>query len=214
MVAAAAGILLTEFDPPQGVLPDDGPHRAEVMRWRKVERQRIIEARLALSASERHRYTEAIASHVDEALGDVRGRTVGVYWPFRGEPNLRRWMEQLHLRGGLCALPVVLERHAPLAFRLWRPGARMTTGIWNIPVPAEGGNVLPDIVVAPVVGFDPGCYRLGYGGGFYDRTLAAMAPRPRLIGVGFSQASMATIHPLAHDIPMHVIVTERGCVVP
>lgn len=206
---------MTQTDPAQGIWPDiEGSHRAEVMRWRKDERQRIIEARMALSASERHRRTEAIAVHLDETLGDVRGRTIGVYWPFRGEPNLRRWMERLHRRGGLCALPVVIERHAPLVFRPWRPEARMTTGIWSIPVPAEGSHVLPDIVVAPVVGFDPGCFRLGYGGGFYDRTLAALAPRPRVIGVGFSQAAIATIHPLPHDIPMHVIVTERGCVLP
>lgn len=184
------------------------------MRWRKGERQRIIEARLALSSSDRRRHTEAMVSHLDEALGDVSGRTVGVYWPFRGEPNLRRWMERLHGRGGRCALPVVIERHAPLVFRAWQPGARMTRGIWNIPMPADGDDVVPDIVVAPVVGFDRACYRLGYGGGFYDRTLAAMAQRPLAIGVGFSHAAIATIRPLPHDIPMHVIVTERGSLSP
>lgn len=81
-------------------------------------------------------------------------------------------------------------------------------------VPAEGIDVMPDVVVSPVVGFDPACYRLGYGGGFYDRTLAAMARQPRVIGVGFALAAIATIHPLPHDIPMQAIVTERGCSVP
>lgn len=109
------------------------------------------------------------------------------------------------------------RRHAAamaLVFRRWWPGATMLSGVWNIPVPAEGIDVMPDVVVSPVVGFDPACYRLGYGGGFYDRTLAAMARQPRVIGVGFALAAIATIHPLPHDIPMQAIVTERGCSVP
>jgi 5,10-methenyltetrahydrofolate synthetase len=120
-------------------------------------------------------------------------------------------MEQVDAGGGRCALPVVVERHAPLVFRTWRPGAPMASGIWNIPVPADGVDVLPDIVVSPVVGFDPACYRLGYGGGYYDRTLAGMARRPLVIGVGFAMSAVSTIHPLPHDIPMQFIVTEHGC---
>lgn len=90
-------------------------------------------------------------------------------------------------------------------------GGRHGPRVWNIPVPADGIDVLPDIVVSPVVGFDPACYRLGYGGGFYDRTLAAMARRPLVIGVGFAMLAVTTIHPLPHDIPMQFIVTEDGC---
>ena len=192
----------------------DDQRRAEVIQWRKAERQRLIAARLALSVEERRHHSAAMARHLTKAVGDVRGRTVGVYWPFRGEPNLRPWMEQVHASGALCALPVVVERHASLVFRTWWPGATMVSGIWNIPVPADGIDVMPDIVVSPVVGFDPACYRLGYGGGFYDRTLAAMARQPRVIGVGFTLVAIATIHPLPHDIPMQAIVTERGCSVP
>lgn len=184
------------------------------MRWRKAERQRIIAARLALAPSERRQRARAISLHLDDAIGDVAGSTVGVYWPFRGEPNLRPWMEAIAARGASCALPVVTARHAPLVFRAWEPGARMCAGIWNIPVPADGVEVMPDVVVSPVVGFDPSCYRLGYGGGFYDRTLAAMAKLPRVIGVGFALAAIATIHPLPHDIAMHAIVTELGLLLP
>jgi 5-formyltetrahydrofolate cyclo-ligase len=189
---------------------NDGRCRAEVMRWRKLERQRLIDERLALPPTRRRGHAALIAAYLDQALGEVRGRTVAVYWPFRGEPNLRPWMERLHARGALCALPVVVERRAPLVFRAWQPGARMVSGLWNIPAPADGCDLTPDVVVAPVVGFDPAGYRLGYGGGFYDRTLAAMATRPRVIGVGLAQAAVPTIHPLPHDIPMHVIVTESG----
>lgn len=81
--------------------------------------------------------------------------------------------------------------------------------MWNIPVPhADAEIVLPDVVIAPLVGFDPNCYRLGYGGGFFDRTLAAMQTMPRVFGVGYSQAALATIYPQPRDIPMDVVVTE------
>jgi 5-formyltetrahydrofolate cyclo-ligase len=186
--------------------------RKEIMRWRKAERLRLIAARLKLFAEERRRHAAAIARHLTDAIGEVGGRTVAVYWPFRGEPSLRSWMEQIHAGGAQCALPVVVETRAPLVFRTWWPGASMASGIWNIPVPADGIDVLPDIVVSPVVGFDPACYRLGYGGGFYDRTLGAMARKPLVIGVGFAMSAVATIHPLPHDIPMHFIVTENGCI--
>lgn len=180
------------------------------MLWRKAERQRLIAKRLSVSADERRRSAEAIGRHLTEAMGTVEGRTVGVYWPFRGEPSLRSWMEQIHAQGARCALPVVIERHAPLVFRTWRPGAAMASGIWNIPVPADRVDVLPETVVSPVVGFDPAGYRLGYGGGFYDRTLAAMTRKPLVIGVGFSMSAITTIHPLPHDIPMQFIFTEQG----
>lgn len=185
--------------------------RGAIMRWRKSERLRLIDERLKLSAGQRRLHAEAIARHLSIALGDAHGRTVGVYWPFRGEPSLRPWMEQINAGGARCALPIVVERHAPLVFRSWWPGATMARGIWNIPVPADGIAVRPDIVVSPVVGFDATCYRLGYGGGFYDRTLQAMARKPLVIGVGFAMSSVPTIHPLPHDIPMDLIITESGC---
>lgn len=187
------------------------PERGEILRRLKAERLRLIAGRLKLSAEDRRRHAAAIARHLTSAIGQVGGRTVGVYWPFRGEPNLRSWMEQIHAGGAQCALPVVVESRAPLVFRTWWPGASMASGIWNIPVPADGIDVLPDIVVSPIVGFDSACYRLGYGGGFYDRTLAALAHKPLVIGVGFAMSQVATIHPLPHDIPMHFIVTEDGC---
>ncbi len=183
------------------------------MRWRRHERDRLIAARLALAPDVRRAHGEAIAAHLDRLLGALAGVTVGVYWPFRGEPNLRRWMEALPARGARCALPVVLARGAPLVFRAWSAGERLVPGLWNIPVPAAGAAVLPAVVIAPLVGFDARCYRLGYGGGYYDRTLAALAAAaamPHVVGVGFAQAELATIHPLPHDIPMQAIVTELG----
>jgi 5,10-methenyltetrahydrofolate synthetase len=139
---------------------------------------------------------------------------VSAYWPFRGEPDLRDLMATISADGGRCALPVVVERHRPLVFRQWSPGQPLQRGVWNIPVPADGAEVIPDVVIAPVVGFDPRCYRLGYGGGFFDRTLAALPARPRVLGVGYSAAAIPTIYPQPHDIAMDLIVTEDGVTLP
>ena len=85
----------------------------------------------------------------------------------------------------------------------------MERGIWNIPVPcADAPHVDPDAMFVPVVGYDPQGYRLGNGGGFYDRTLAARTPRPLAIGIGFTSLAMPSLKPEAHDIPMDVVVTE------
>jgi 5-formyltetrahydrofolate cyclo-ligase len=95
-----------------------------------------------------------------------------------------------------------------LIFRAYKSGDPLEKGIWNIPIPAEGNPVLPDVVIAPIVGVDPLNFRLGYGGGFFDRTLAAMPFKPLVIGVGYDLQRIATIHPQPHDIPMDRIVTE------
>ena len=85
---------------------------------------------------------------------------------------------------------------------------KMTPGIWNIPTPADGAIVVPDVVLAPVLGFDEACYRLGNGGGYFDRTLAVLKPRPLVIGVGYERLRIRTIYPQPHDVAMNVIVTE------
>jgi 5-formyltetrahydrofolate cyclo-ligase len=89
-----------------------------------------------------------------------------------------------------------------LSFAPGRRGDQLVRGVWNIPVPADGEAVIPDVVIAPVVGFDRACYRLGYGGGFFDRTLAAMTDFPRKMGVGYAQQVIQTVHPQPCDIPM------------
>lgn len=180
----------------------------DVARWRRVERARLIDARLAIPADERAAMARKVANGLDAVIGDVAGRMVSLFWPFRGEPDLRDWMASVDSRGGRTALPVVVEKGRPLVFRAYRRGDRLEKGIWNIPVPAEGDAVTPEIVIAPLVGVDTLNYRLGYGGGFFDRTLAAMPARPLVIGVGYEMQRIATIFPQPHDIAMDRIVTE------
>lgn len=190
-----------EFQPPLSDWTD-------VRRWRKAERQRLIASRLAVSADTRAAMSQRIAEGLDAMIGDIAGRVVSLYWPFRGEPDLRPWMETVNARGGRTALPVVIEKDRPLVFRAYTHGDRLEKGVWNIPIPADGNPVLPDIVISPIVGIDPDQFRLGYGGGFFDRTLAAMPLKPLVIGVGYELQRIVTIYPQPHDIPMDRVVTE------
>ncbi|WP_018699817.1 5-formyltetrahydrofolate cyclo-ligase [Amorphus coralli] len=208
---ASPPCLMHELDPAFGGIGVDAQQRTDVARWRKAERERLIGARLAMPVAERQAFAERIIGRARDLIGNPAGRVVSAYWPFRGEPDLRPLMEWVVSCGGRPALPVVTGKGQPLTFRLWSPGEPLERGVWNIPIPAEGQAVVePDIVIAPVVGFDPGCFRLGYGGGFFDRTLAARDPRPRVLGVGYARQGIATIFPQPHDIPMDAIITEAG----
>ncbi len=200
--------LLHELDPAFRNPGPDPQRRADVLRWRKAERQWLIEQRLAVPPAARKAKSEVIAQRLDALLGDPAGRVVSAYFPFRGEPELRSWLESIALRGGRGALPVVVRKQAPMVFRGWRRGEALVPGVWNIPIPAAGEEVIPDVVIAPLVGFDRQGYRLGYGGGFFDRTLAALPRRPLVIGVGYASQEIATLYPLPHDIAMSAIVTE------
>lgn len=213
---ASPACFMHEVDPRYTGLPGPLDRQAwtDVDRWRRSERERLIAARLAVPAEMRARQSEAIAAGIVAEIGDVRGRIVSAYWPFRGEPDLRPLLAEIAKRGGRTALPVVVEKGRPLEFHLWQAGDPLSRGVWNIPIPAERNRVLPDIVLSPVVGYDAACYRLGYGGGFFDRTLATMPARPRVIGLGYSAARLRTIYPQLHDIAMDLIVTETGTVRP
>ncbi len=194
-------------------LPDP-THPGDVAHWRKAERQRLLEERAALSVAVRHDASEIIADHIDRFLAarfeSLEGMTISAWWPIKAELNLRHWLTGLAARGARAALPVVVTPHAPLEFRVWTPDCKMVQGFWKIPVPADGPAVTPDITLAPLVGWDDAGYRLGYGGGYFDRTLAALDPRPFAIGIGLQVARVQTIFPQPHDIPMDAIVTEIG----
>lgn len=185
---------------------------ADIRQWRKAERARLLGIRRSLDAGRKRRFDAAIRAHLAESIGPVGGLTVSGYAPIAAEPEIAELARAILSRGGRWALPVVERKAAPLVFRTWRPGEPLETGIGGIPVPSGGEAVDPDILIAPVVGFDAGCFRLGYGGGYFDRTLAAARRRPRALGVGYSILKIATIHPQPHDVEMDAIVTEEGVV--
>lgn len=182
---------------------------AEIIAWRKAERARLIAQRVAIPDNTRETWTQRIIASLEPIVMAAEG-PVSFYWPFRGEPNLRPLMRRMVAAGKIVALPVVVQPRQPLEFRPWTPGCTMELGVWNIPIPDTRERVTPRLLLAPVVGFDPQRYRLGYGGAFYDRTLAALQGPRTVIGVGFDCQALETIHPLPHDIPMDRIVTESG----
>lgn len=135
---------------------------------------------------------------------------VAGYWPFKGEFDPRFAMHAWRRQGARTALPCVVAKAAALQFRDWWPGMATRPGVYDLPIPEDGAVVQPDVVLMPPVGFDSLAYRLGYGGGYYDRTLSALSPAPLKIGVGFDASRMQTIRPQPHDVPMDFMVTQSG----
>jgi len=182
----------------------------DLRAWRKAERSRLIAAREALDAATRERLRERIDAHLERAFPRLANAKLAICWPIRGEYDARHLAKTLRPRGALTALPVVVAPRAPLAFREWHPGVKLAVGALDIPYPADSALVVPEIVLLPMNGWDGAGYRLGYGGGYFDRTLAALQPKPLAIGVAYETARIDTIHPQDWDVPMDWVVTERG----
>ena len=181
-----------------------------VRLWRKLVRDELIQHRTALPPDIRRTLGEGACARLLDVV-DLRAFTVlGFCWPIRGEFDVRGIAKLFLAAGGQLALPVVVQKSAPLEFWKWHPGMPMEGGIWNIPIPKERNVLIPDLVIVPLVGFDKSGFRLGYGGGYFDRTLAAAAPRPYAIGLGYAGSALQTIYPQSHDIPMNLIVTDQA----
>lgn len=178
-------------------------------------RERLIAAREALSPALRARMTAALATHLAELLEHLRPQILGFCWPFRGEADLREGLVQWRVQGAgrQLALPVVPARAGPLTFHAWAPGDAMEIDRFGIPAPLGTPATHPDLVLVPVNGFDARGYRIGYGGGFFDRTLAALQPAPVSVGVGFEIARIDDVQPAPHDLPLDWILTEAGIAV-
>lgn len=181
-----------------------------IRAWRVKERARLNQARQEQTSIERRFLTDAIARNLDTAVERLGCKTLGLYWPIKGEIDIRAWAERAAAKTGCAlALPVIVREQAPLEYWRWRPGDEMARGFWGIMVPKHASPVVPDVVIAPLVGFSD-LYRLGHGGGYFDRTLAVMQPKPRAIGIGPEAGRLHGYIPQAHDIPMNMIVTEAG----
>ena len=182
--------------------------------WRKGERERLVAARLALDAGTLKEFRTVIDTHLERAFPGLAHGTLAFCWPFKNEYDPRFLTHRLRDQGAKTALPVVVAARRPLIFRLWKPGDELARGVYDIPYPANGDAIVPDAALVPMNGFDAGGYRLGYGGGFFDRTLASVRAANSkamvAIGVTYELARMPTIQPQSYDIPMDFVVTERG----
>jgi 5-formyltetrahydrofolate cyclo-ligase len=182
----------------------------EVQVWRKTLRARLLEQRTALPGATLAQFRHGIDTHIERAFPDLVHGIVAFCWPYMNEYDPRHLLARLRRRGAVTALPAIVAPRTPLVFREWHPGVALKAGPLGIPFPAAGAELQPDSVLLPVVAFDALGYRLGYGAGYFDRTLAAIARRPRVIAVAYEMQFMETIHPQPHDIPVDYVVTERG----
>jgi 5-formyltetrahydrofolate cyclo-ligase len=188
----------------------DGMTAADVKSWRKAERERLIAARESLDAATLALWRQGIDAHLWRSFPGLAAATLAFCWPIRGEYDARRLAERLREQGAVTALPVVVAPRQPLVFREWHPGVALASGPLGIPYPVSSETVVPTAVLVPMNGWDEAGYRLGYGGGFFDRTLASLAKKPVVIGVSYELARLKTIQPQSWDIPMDWVATERG----
>lgn len=182
----------------------------ELKTWRKAERQRLIAARAALDTQALEQFRQRIDAHLARSFPGLASAKLAFCWPIKGEYDARHLVRTLREQGALTALPVVIAPRTPLVFREWHPGVAMAVGPLEIPYPVNSPAVVPDAVLLPMNGWDNAGYRLGYGGGFFDRTLVNISKKPAVIGVSYESARMETIHPQSWDIPVDWVVTERG----
>lgn len=185
-------------------------HAFDWQAWRREVRRDRIDTREALNPEDRQHRNREIDALLEAGFPAFAQGVVAFCWPYRSEPEprfaVRRWREA----GAIPALPVVVAPRAPMIFRQWWPGVKTAPGVYDIPYPVDSPEVVPAAALVPLVGFDPEGHRLGYGGGYFDRTLAVLEPRPVTVGLGFEVARLKTIHPQPHDIPLDFIVTEAG----
>lgn len=180
-----------------------------VTAWRRRMRRELIARRLAIPTDAQRRADRRIAEFLIVGFPMLDRLTIGFYWPFNGEVDPRVAVHRFRARGASTALPVVVKKRSPLEFRSWAPGTETVPGAFGLPAP-QSPVVVPDVLLMPPVGFDASGYRLGYGGGYFDRTLASLNPQPLKIGLARDISRVETIHPQPHDIPMDFVITEAG----
>ncbi|HEX6318380.1 MAG TPA: 5-formyltetrahydrofolate cyclo-ligase [Burkholderiales bacterium] len=178
--------------------------------WRRTQRERLIAERLAIPDATLAAWRQKMDGYIERSFPGLARSRVAFCWPIKNEYDARHIARTLRGLGALTALPVVVAPRSPLAFREWHPGVELAKGALDIPYPVNSREIVPDAVLLPMNGWDPQGYRLGYGAGFFDRTLASLAKRPVVIGVAYEQARLDTIHPQPWDIPVDYLVTERG----
>jgi 5-formyltetrahydrofolate cyclo-ligase len=174
-------------------------------------RIKALAARAAVRATERTTASKAAADHFFHAFSLPAGAMIAGYWPIRDELDCRPVLTRLVDAGQPVCLPVVSGDDLPLELRLWEDGAALYPAGFGTLAPAETApRCAPDYVLMPLLGFDAQGTRLGYGGGHYDRTLAALTRKPVLVGFAFASQEIDTIPRGDHDVPLDAVVTELG----
>ncbi len=167
--------------------------------------------RAAFHPSLRSEAAQAAAAHFFGTVQLDKSTVVAGYWPIRDEMDIKPVIARLMDAGQPVCLPVVLGDEQPLELRLWQDGAPLyEAGFGTLAPPEEAPRAVPHVILMPLLGYDKHGTRLGYGGGYYDRTLASLSHRPRLIGFAFALQEIDHIPRDAHDIPLDAIVTEDG----
>ena len=183
---------------------------AEPPQDKKLLRRQLQAERQAMH--DRHQRSVHLQEVLRVWLVSRQENTLGAYWPIKGEfdalPALFRWSEAFAVRR--IGLPVINRDTRQLRFHTWYPGCPMEEDAYGIPKPKDTEAFEPQLLLVPCVGFGPEGLRLGYGGGFYDRTLAALAPRPVTVGVGYAHGLVPWLKGEAHDMPLDVMLTEEG----
>jgi 5,10-methenyltetrahydrofolate synthetase len=187
---------------------------------KKTLRTQLIEERLNLP--DRLVRSDMLQRVMRIWLFDRPDTVIGAYWPIKGEfdplPALHRWKEdgelsdQPHLRR--IGLPVVDKAHKTLTFHVWYPGCPMEEDAYCIPKPKDTEIIFPTLLFVPCLGYGAGGYRLGYGGGFYDRTLASLQPKPFTVGLGYTHGFLPELMPEPHDVPLDAVLNDNGVVWP
>lgn len=176
--------------------------------WRRALRRDMVARRAAFGDAVHAALSARIVAHALAAL--PRPKVAAFCWPIKHEPDVRAVLAAWTAAGCQAALPVVVAEDSPLAFRAWQPDTPLAPDRYGIPTPTAGDWLVPDLILLPLNGFDAAGYRLGYGGGYFDRTLAALSPRPLAVGVGFEINRVDSIRPEAHDQRLDWLVTEDG----
>ncbi len=175
---------------------------------KRSERIRLLQQRQALDPSLARQWADAIASRLDGLLTEMTALRVSVYMPIRGEPDLTCHFPDYAEKRTL-ALPLC-DENGRLQFMSWQPGELLVPGRYGIEVPERGVLMQPDAIVIPCVGFNRSGYRIGYGGGWFDRTLPTLPSEVQVIGVAYAFQQTEGFSPESHDIPLRHVVTEQG----
>lgn len=175
----------------------------------KLRRERIA-AREAMPPPEHARKSAKVLDYLYRLLTARAPGMLAFCWPIRAEIDCRPLLPRMLALGWRACLPLISDRDQALEFREWTPDSEMVPGEHDIPTVAAGAVATPEVMLLPVNAFDREGYRLGYGGGYFDRTLASMSPRPYAIGIGFELARVDSIGPHAKDCGLDAVVTESG----